>query len=75
MKYQLLADQPFLIPLIVQLVPTLKLTDNMKRIQHWLAHKLSLNYGIVETFYQGTSLYVCYKCTTCGKKEVHLARK
>ena len=39
----------------------------MRRLLHWIAHRLGWYYGTVETWWQGHQLMVGFRCSTCGK--------
>ena len=38
-----------------------------RRVTHWLAHKLGMNTGHVETWWCSEKLYVGFRCDGCGK--------
>lgn len=38
----------------------------MKRILHWLAHRLSWNYGVSKSFWDGDRLMMAFVCSGCG---------
>lgn len=40
----------------------------MKKILHWFAHRLGWNYGVVDSFYEGETLMMSFKCSGCGKR-------
>lgn len=47
----------------------------IKRLLHTFAHWTGQNYGEIETWYEGETLMVGFRCSTCGKLEgVDIAR-
>lgn len=39
----------------------------LHKFRHWIAHLFGCNYGHVETWHDGQTLMVGFRCNRCGK--------